>query len=76
MVKSAYIHIPFCKELCHYCDFNKVYITKQPVDDYLEMLDQEMAHYLNARVRVETLYIGGGTPTALEKDQLDRKSVV
>lgn len=70
MIKGAYIHIPFCEHICYYCDFNKVFIAKQPVDDYLEALDSEMAHY--APGGVETIYIGGGTPTALNDRQFDR----
>ena len=37
-VKSAYIHIPFCVRICTYCDFNKYFIDKQPVDEYLDAL--------------------------------------
>ena len=32
---SAYVHIPFCTQICYYCDFSKVFIKNQPVDDYL-----------------------------------------
>lgn len=71
MIESTYIHIPFCKELCHYCDFNKVYITKQPVDTYIEMLNREMAlTFQGMRPKMKTVYIGGGTPTALSLLQL------
>ena len=35
---SAYIHIPFCEHICFYCDFNKVFIEGQPVDEYIEAL--------------------------------------
>ena len=37
-VKSAYIHIPFCVRICTYCDFNKYFIDKQPVDEYIAAL--------------------------------------
>ena len=43
--KAAYIHIPFCKKICHYCAFNKFFYDGQPVGDYLAALDQEMAAY-------------------------------
>ena len=36
MIEAAYIHIPFCEHICHYCDFNKVFLKVQPVDEYLE----------------------------------------
>ena len=39
---SAYIHIPFCEHICYYCDFNKVFLEGQPVDEYVEMLLVEM----------------------------------
>ena len=39
---SAYIHIPFCEHICYYCDFNKVFLEGQPVDEYVEMLLKEM----------------------------------
>ncbi|MDW8652749.1 hypothetical protein Q7V73_10525, partial [Streptococcus suis] len=35
---SAYIHIPFCTQICYYCDFSKVFIKNQPVDEYLAAL--------------------------------------
>ncbi len=42
MIKAAYFHIPFCEHICHYCDFNKVFLKGQPVDEYLLALEQEM----------------------------------
>ncbi|EOJ55929.1 oxygen-independent coproporphyrinogen-III oxidase 1 [Enterococcus faecalis EnGen0363] len=33
--RSAYIHIPFCEHICYYCDFNKVFLEGQPVDEYI-----------------------------------------
>lgn len=69
-VKSAYIHIPFCVRICTYCDFNKYFIYNQPVDEYLNCLIKEMC---DSEVRVlETVFVGGGTPTALSYKQLKR----
>ena len=65
---SAYVHIPFCTQICYYCDFSKVFIKNQPVDAYLEHLIQETRSYEIGKLR--TLYIGGGTPTALSAQQL------
>lgn len=65
---SAYVHIPFCTQICFYCDFSKVFIKNQPVDAYLEHLIQETRSYEIGKLR--TLYIGGGTPTALSAQQL------
>ncbi|MBF0779730.1 MULTISPECIES: radical SAM family heme chaperone HemW [unclassified Granulicatella] len=73
-VVSAYIHIPFCEHICYYCDFNKVFIEGQPVDEYVNLLVREMsltmANYPD--YEINTLYIGGGTPTSLTAKQLDR----
>ena len=66
---SAYVHIPFCTQICYYCDFSKVFIKNQPVDSYLEHLLEEFASYDIQKLR--TLYIGGGTPTALSAPQLE-----
>lgn len=74
MIQSAYIHIPFCHHICHYCDFNKVFFNNQPVDEYIEMLIKEMDHarrYMDGEP-LKTIFIGGGTPTALSAKQLDR----
>ena len=66
---SAYVHIPFCTQICYYCDFSKVFIKNQPVDSYLEHLLQEFHSY--DIQKLGTLYIGGGTPTALSAPQLE-----
>ncbi|WP_117286090.1 radical SAM protein, partial [Streptococcus intermedius] len=66
---SAYVHIPFCTQICYYCDFSKVFIKNQPVDAYLEHLLQEYTSY--DIKHLQTLYIGGGTPTALSAQQLE-----
>ena len=71
-VRAAYIHIPFCSHICYYCDFNKVFIEGQPVDEYVDLLVREMqlraeAHPISP---LETLYIGGGTPSTLTPKQL------
>ena len=66
---SAYVHIPFCTQICYYCDFSKVFIKNQPVDSYLEHLLEEFRSSDIQKLR--TLYIGGGTPTALSASQLE-----
>lgn len=73
MVKSVYLHIPFCEHICHYCDFNKFYIKNQPVEDYLKAMETEMEQSI-ARFgaeEVNTIFVGGGTPTSLTSAQLD-----
>ncbi|MEH6975405.1 radical SAM family heme chaperone HemW [Bacillus sp. JJ675] len=73
-MKSAYIHIPFCEHICHYCDFNKFFIQSQPVDDYLRYLEKEMSNTMEAieAPELKTIFIGGGTPTSLSAVQLER----
>lgn len=72
MVQAAYIHIPFCVHICHYCDFNKVFIKGQPVDDYLKALQVEMERTIQQSNdnELKTVFVGGGTPTSLSQEQL------
>ena len=68
---SIYIHIPFCNNICSYCDFCKFYYNKEYVDNYLIALEKEIkANYKNELVN--TIYIGGGTPSSLNNEQLDK----
>ena len=73
---SLYVGIPFCPSICLYCSFSSSPISmwKNRVDEYLEALFREMAAskaYFQDK-RLQTVYIGGGTPTTLTPDQLDR----
>lgn len=63
MKKSVYIHIPFCHNICHYCDFNKFLMDKQPIMAYLAALNNEFALY--GEIEAKSIYVGGGTPSAL-----------
>ena len=68
---GVYIHIPFCKNICNYCDFCKVYYKTGYVSKYLDNLENE----INARYNhedIDTIYIGGGTPSSLNIDELKR----
>lgn len=69
MVDSVYIHIPFCINICNYCDFCKQYYNQKIVDDYLLELEKEIKEkYKNEFI--STIYIGGGTPSCLNLNQL------
>lgn len=73
---SLYIAIPFCPTRCHYCSF-AAYPIKQyekRVDEYLDALEKEMAAAEGAfpKRRLTSIYIGGGTPTSLSAEQLER----
>lgn len=73
MIKAAYIHIPFCEHICHYCDFNKVFLKGQPVDEYLDSLEKEIKLTVtNNQSPLSTVFVGGGTPTSLNAQQLER----
>lgn len=69
--KGVYIHIPFCKTICSYCDFCKVFYNERWVRQYLERLQEEIDDiYMNEDI--DTIYIGGGTPSALSIKSLER----
>ena len=73
---SLYIHIPFCNTICYYCGCNKI-ITKDKsrADDYIRYLEREMtllAPYLEERHALAQLHFGGGTPTFLNDEQIER----
>lgn len=69
MSKGLYVHIPFCKYICSYCDFGKKYIQNQPVDQYIDALICELSMY-EPFTDVNSIYIGGGTPSSLNQTQL------
>lgn len=76
MAKGVYLHIPFCHQICNYCDFNKVFFKNQPVDEYIEAVGKELEmlleRYPNDFQQVKTIFVGGGTPTALTPAQINR----
>ena len=65
-IHSLYIHIPFCNKICDYCDFTKLQYFRKFAVGYLNALKDELASY-NIK-DLKTIYVGGGTPTALEDD--------
>ena len=73
---SLYIGIPFCPTTCLYCSFTSypIGLWKKRVGDYLDALEKEMA--ITAKIYqdkiLDTVYIGGGTPTTLEPEELER----
>lgn len=73
---SLYIGIPFCPSICLYCSFSSspIGIWKDRVNDYLDALLKEIEYGAKeyADRKLDTVYIGGGTPTTLEPDQMDR----
>ena len=68
-IKSVYIHIPFCSSICSYCDFCKMFYNEKFVKKYLSSLEKEIkANYCGEYI--ETLYIGGGSPSCLSLEEL------
>ncbi|CAM4311250.1 radical SAM family heme chaperone HemW [Paenibacillus alkaliterrae] len=72
--RALYIHIPFCTNKCHYCDFTSYVLKGQPVDQYLDALEQEMQRTVSELPPklIDTVFVGGGTPTVLTPTQMER----
>lgn len=75
VVKSCYIHIPFCNKICSYCDFCKVLYDKRFISKYLDSLEKEV-NTLYKGEELETLYIGGGTPSSLSVEELEKLFII
>ena len=71
MIKSAYIHIPFCDSICSYCDFCKLLKNNEWINLYLNALEKEIKEKYKGEV-LDTIYIGGGTPSSLSIEQLNK----
>lgn len=71
MVKSAYIHIPFCNNICSYCDFCKLLYNKNFVKKYLDTLEKEITNNYKNEI-LDTIYVGGGTPSSLSVLELNK----
>ena len=69
--RAAYIHIPFCAHKCGYCDFASLAGVDHLADRYLIALESEMSR-MGAPHEVDTIFVGGGTPTRLDASQLGR----
>jgi oxygen-independent coproporphyrinogen-3 oxidase len=69
--RAAYVHVPFCRHRCGYCDFAVVAGRDDLVDRYLGAIGQELGR-LPAPLDLDTLYVGGGTPSHLGAEGLRR----
>lgn len=67
---SLYLHIPFCAHICSYCDFTKLFYFEKYEKPYLDALEKEILSYNIDKVN--TVYIGGGTPTSLSDAGFER----
>ncbi len=68
---AVYIHIPFCNYICAYCDFCKVFYNKKYINKYLNTLEKEIKTNYRGEL-ITSLYIGGGTPSSLSIDELEK----
>ena len=72
---SLYLHIPFCRSRCSYCDFNTYAGMEYLLNDYSDALCREIefiADSLDEMIPAHTIYFGGGTPSLLNPKQLDK----
>ncbi len=67
--RAAYIHVPFCAHHCGYCDFAVVAGRDDLMDAYLQALQREMGP---DQEEIDTLFLGGGTPSHLPMPQLKK----
>ena len=72
--RHLYIHLPFCRHKCGYCDFNAYAGMDRLMPDYVEALERELAEAARTRpfARLETVYLGGGTPSLLPPPLMSR----
>ncbi len=71
---GLYVHIPFCRQRCGYCDFNTFTGLSRLIPAYVKSLCQEMewvAKQRSAEVNIDTIFFGGGTPSLLNLDQFE-----
>ena len=62
---GLYIHIPFCKSKCYYCDFVSFANKEQVVEDYIQAVIKEIENANLSKYNINTVYIGGGTPSLI-----------
>lgn len=68
---GLYIHIPFCQKKCHYCDFLTYTDQDGKINDYVDYLIKEIKMYEKDNIVIDTIYIGGGTPSYLDEKKME-----
>lgn len=66
---SLYIHIPFCKNICTYCDFKKFIYNQERINDYFKSLFFQLDQIKDNKYK--SIYIGGGTPSCIDLNNLE-----
>lgn len=72
MSLGVYVHIPFCAAKCRYCDFNSHVSDENERERYVTAVCNEIESFKSEDMSVDTIYFGGGTPTVLEAEQLEK----
>ena len=67
---GIYIHIPFCKSKCYYCDFTSFAGRDKLANKYIKCLKKEIIHRKNDNVEIDTIYFGGGTPSYINEKHI------
>ena len=67
---ALYVHIPFCRNICTYCDFKKFIYNQQRINEYFKSLFLQLEQYSNKKYK--SIYIGGGTPSCIDKTNLTK----
>ena len=67
---GIYIHIPFCKKKCKYCDFISFSCYAEKENEYVDSLLKEIENYESIEKEVSTIYIGGGTPSIIDSKNI------
>lgn len=65
-MRGIYIHIPFCKQKCYYCDFVSFANKEELIERYINALKKEIKYKLKSKDKIDTIYIGGGTPSVID----------
>lgn len=68
---GLYIHIPFCKSKCYYCDFNSYSNKDCLIYNYIKAVKKEIEEYNLKQYEIETIYIGGGTPSYINEKYIE-----
>ena len=71
---GVYVHIPFCKRKCYYCDFISFCEKDELQEKYINTVIQEIEDFfnLNKNVKIKTIYIGGGTPSFIDGKYIEK----
>lgn len=69
---GLYIHIPFCKSKCYYCDFSSYANKEDLIEKYVESIKKELKEENVDDYNIKTIYIGGGTPSILNEQYIEK----